>query len=188
VELAFVLIGLAFQAVGIYITIKGAQIVWRDVAKPEDRFLAPEIRWIRALQRRLKSLGYRLFRRTPPPQIIQVGGASATGSVGTATVSVGFQPIDTSLSIQEQIVEVDRRARFAMDSLYAQSQQLDKKFTDRILNLTEDHKKLETAVDTYTETERQHAVHGLRIEARGFILLTVGSLIQAVASIISALN
>lgn len=77
--------------------------------------------------------------------------------------------------LHEQIQETVRRAHTAMHAL-------EDRLEAKIVQSEKDRADSARALDIRAEHERRRAVNGLRTEAYGFILLTLGTLVQAFGS------
>jgi hypothetical protein len=167
-------VGIAVQLGGVALTIKGARQVWKDVANPDDRFLSPFIhagRWIVRTVRRLI--------RRPAPQVISVGGGAALGGAGSARAYVTPGPVPAGLSVEEQIALVHERLTENLQKVHQRMFQIQDSLQSELEQAKSAQVSAIAANDARAEEERKRAVHGLRIEAYGFILLTAGTLIQA---------
>jgi hypothetical protein len=180
-ERALLLAGVALQLWGVVLTIVGARTVWRDIKGPDDRFLAPFIRawvpvqrWIRRRWRRITGRGESL--------IVTAGVAAASGSAGRLSVSKSWGPLPSGASTDELIAELHRRVKASQDDLYRERDQLRTELIARIDAAVAEHQELGREIRERDEQERRRAVQGLRLEAYGFILLTLGTLVQAVGS------
>jgi hypothetical protein len=170
-------VGIAVQLGGVALTIKGARQVWKDVANPDDRFLAPFIHAGRWIARTLR----RLIRR-PAPQVIAVGGAAGLGLAGSARGYSTPGPVPDGLSVEEQIALINERLIDHLHKVHKTMFRIQDSLQGEIQQTKAAQVAVLAAVDDRTEQERKRAVNGLRIEAYGFILLTVGTLIQALGS------
>jgi hypothetical protein len=167
-------VGVAVQLGGVALTVKGAREVWSDVASPDDRFLAPFIHGGRWVVRKVRCL----FRR-PATQVIGAASADGIGLFGSARVYSNDGPLPDGLSVDERIALLDDRLRQAVTKVYTSMHEIQDTLQGEIEKAKAAQGEAIRAVDARAEEERQRVVNGVRIEAYGFILLTIGTLIQA---------
>jgi hypothetical protein len=77
------------------------------------------------------------------------------------------------------IAELDRRLRAAIDRINKAEFAIDDERTERQAAVERVTKELTESIATQAETNRQQNVRSLRIEAFGFLVLTIGAVIQA---------
>lgn len=177
-ELALLLVGIALQIGGVALTVVGARVVWRDVKRPEDRFFAPFIRagrWIsRQARRALRAIGVPMHH-----QAIIVDAIDTGSYVGTPRIVQSFAPLSAGLTTQQALAELDDRLRKVQALAYEQAESVETRVRQEVERLTEEQRQAKQTADETQERERRTAVQGLRLEAYGFILLTLGTFVQA---------
>ncbi|GAA5121742.1 hypothetical protein [Pseudonocardia adelaidensis] len=176
-EYALFFLGIVVQLGGVALTIKGARQVWTDVASPDDRFLAPFIHAGRWIVRSVR----RLIGRPAP----HVAGGSAAAGLALAASARGYGlpgSVPDGLSVEEQIALVNERLIEHLEKVHKTMFRIQDELEAEIQKTKAAHVAAIAAVDDRTEHERKRAVNGIRIEAYGFIFLTIGTLIQAFGS------
>lgn len=178
-ELVLVIIGTAVQLFGVAVTIKGAREVWRDVASPDDRFLAPFI----TLGRRIEATVRRWIGR-PRNNPVQMSGTMDNPAFeigGTGTLTWGeFPPERTA---DERIEALRGMLNQAILGAHEHVRRVESELDTKIAEVRREREALERKVDEGSDTEQKRAVRGLRTEAYGFILLTIGTLIQTAGTL-----
>lgn len=181
-ESFFLFWGIAFQLAGVIVTIFGARKVWKGLKSSDDRFLAPFIlagQWLwRQVRRFGRKLGIRFSVRDIRVGIVDV----VVSADGLLQVSKRFPPIPATATTQEAIHLLDERLREVQTQLQDQDWEIEQRVRAKIEKVTAEQKAMSKEAEDRNQEERKKAVVGLRLEAYGFILLTIGTLIQAYSS------
>lgn len=172
-ELILFMVGIVVQLGGVAVTIHGARQVWKDVRTPDDRFLEPFLRfgrWIKRWTRRALGL--------PNPVRLGSGGAAITVS-GHGRGYANWQALSDELSPQERIDLLDERFRATVDQVYKSMFAIQDSLEEKIEAIDSAQKIVAREADEAAKLEQRRVISGLRVEAYGFILLTLGTLVQA---------
>jgi hypothetical protein len=184
-ELIFVVVGLLMQLVGAYVTYRGFRIGWEETASPSDKFLAPVIHWIDRRGEQVTAFFRRLFPQRAHSQTIHASSIAETWAVGDDfRVSKSFAPLPEHAGDAELIAELDRRLRH----VYEEVNRVENKLLDDTRERKAESARLEGelrgSLATKEDRDRDRSIRGLRIEALGFGLLTLGALVQGVGSVV----
>lgn len=166
--------GISVQLFGVGLTSIGAWWVWQEVRSSSDRFLAPFIEaweWLAQSVRRLI--------RGPAPQVIHVNSISGTGTAGKAGMYTSPAKLPDGLSVDDRIALVHDQLRTNIGKIYKQMFQIDADLQEEIKQSRSEQKLALEAADARDEEERRRAVSAVRLEAYGFFLLTVETMLQA---------
>lgn len=180
-ELVLFFVGIALQLGGVVLTIIGARTVWRDIASPDDRFLAPFIRagqWIDSKWRRL----LRLLGLRGHTQVLIGQAAEISVIAGDLRVTRSFAQLRDDLTTQQALQTLDDRIREVQALAYDQAYEVEQRIKKAVEELAAEQVRAQQDAEAVAKRERRTAVQGLRLEAYGFAFLTAGTLVQAIGS------
>lgn len=177
VEPVLISTGIAFQLVGAYITYRGFRQGWNDTKSETDRFMAPAVHFFDRIGSTASRLVRRALRRSSS-NTIQVRGADAATSAERVLLKKGWPPIPEGTSDREAIDELTRRINAIQNDVDRHGSRQ----SDQQQSFDEFVKSWSQQVQREAEDERVRQLGGLRMEAFGFLILTVGGLIQGVGS------
>jgi hypothetical protein len=120
----------------------------------------------------------RLLRR-PAPQVISVGGIAAIGIAGSANAYTSPGALPEGLSVDDQVALVRQQLRENIDKIYKRMFQIQSDLHKEIEQAKSEQKLAVEAANALDEENRQRAVSAVRLEAYGFFLLALGTMIQA---------
>lgn len=183
VSLVLALLGLFLQLVGAVTAAFGVFLIWPQDAAGGERLLDPATRAVRRSWRRLTDPVLRWIGR-PRPRTVQIGGVTSVELAGSIRPSTRYPPLAADLAIRDAIAELDRRSQ----AIIAEVARVESRLLDQLEKQDRRHDDLSRAFDGYVgqqdEHARQRARRGVRFEAAGLALLTLGTVLQAVGQLI----
>jgi len=175
--------GLALQLAGATVTGWGASLIWHQAANGEG-LLDPATRATVRLWRLLTNPFLRWIGR-PRSQTIQLGGISSAVSSGSARLSKGYSPLDPDMALRDAVTELDRRIK----KLIAEIGRSENQLLDKMQDQDRRHDKLSQAFNQYMseqdENTKRRDRRGIRFEAAGLALVTIGAILQALGSLLA---
>lgn len=177
VEPVLVSIGIVFQLVGAYITYRGFRQGWDGTRSETDRFMAPVVNFFDRIGS-ATSRSFRKILRRPSATTIQVRGVRVATRAGRVKLTKGWPPISDDVSNRDAIDELNSRINAVQNDVDRHGARQ----SDQQQSFDEFVKGWGERVQREAEEERVRQLGGLRMEAFGFLILTVGSLIQGVGS------
>lgn len=179
-ELGFLAVGVGFQLWGALLAYRGFRIGWDDVAAETDRWAAPIIRHLD----KLDSWFRRITGRKPKTHSISVDMTSAFGISSAVTVRKTYHPPARDQDIRDVVDLLTGWINNALHDISELQRRLGEEEMNRETEVRDLDLRLTGSLEKQAEEQRQRSVRGIRIEAAGFILLTFGSLLQAVAAFV----
>lgn len=179
--LVWLVVGLVLQLVGAYLTLRGSHQAWAEVRRAEDKFLAPIV----AAGRKVRAPFVRMYHRIRPlPVRVAVVSAAMAGAGAFATGMARATPgrLPTDLSTEDAMKRLDDNMHRYIAQTDAALDALRLELRTKLDPAIAEHERLTRELAENDEAERRNVVRGLRIEVYGFILITVGALVQAVGS------
>lgn len=180
--IALVVLGLVLQLAGVAATARGATLIWRDIAAPGETLTSPAIAAIRHIVSRCMTKLIHLFR-TPRPKTIRAGASAVLSLSAKARGYKNFRELPADVVPADAIAELDDRTREMMERLG----QLSNKLADEVENRKTENsvigRNLRSEITEQAERERRRAVTGIRYEALGLLLLTLGSLLNFLGTV-----
>jgi hypothetical protein len=177
-------IGLLLQLAGAAATGWGAHLVWREVATAADRFFAPITCPVGRAWRRVRASVRRLICK-PPSRTAEARAATSMVATVSARVGRSYLPLAPELDTDAKIAELDGRTRDIAAVLARAESQL----TNELENQDRQRKKLTREFRDYKEVQAKHTtqreIRGIRWEATGLALVTLGSIVQALGSFLA---
>jgi len=174
-------VGIVIQLGGVVLTIAGARTVWKGIKAPDDRFLAPFLkagRWARRQARRLGSaLGIPGRARMIDVDIVDIATP-----VDSVTVTQAFAPLPGGLTTEQALRTLDERLREVQALAYSQAAGVEQRIRQAVEDVSAEQQRIAREGREGDEQDRRRAIVGVRLEAYGFILLTSGTLVQAIGS------
>jgi hypothetical protein len=184
VPLALTLGGFALQLVGVAVTGWGLRLGWRRAATDGDRLLDPVAESVRRWWGRLIDALSGLLRK-PRSQSAAVSGVASAAATASARVSRSYPPLAEDLSLDDRIVELDRRSR----AIAAEITRAEGHLLDRLEDQRRYHVDLSQSFHRYVDererTTRQRDLQGIRFQAVGLTLVTLGSIGQALGRLLT---
>jgi hypothetical protein len=124
-----------------------------------------------------------------PPRVAQVRAATDVAfAIDSARVSRGFAPLADDLSDADKIAELDRR----IQEITADTGRLASQLIERVEAQDRQQKDSSREFHGYAGEQavqdRERAVRELRVQALGLFLVTAGSCLQAVGSLLPSEN
>lgn len=179
-------IGTAAQLVGLLVVASGVRELRRSYAAERPGFEDRAIKAAGHVWAAVRRAGARVLRavlRRPPPTPRHVMLAGLSRGVGhsEAILEVGYGPLDSSLSFEEQVAQLDGRTREIRTA------------TTRLERLDRDHKKALLEVTNLlndTRTSMQIELHGeiRKLATEGLSRQTLGLLITAAGTVLAAFS
>ncbi|WP_308817758.1 hypothetical protein [Pseudonocardia alni] len=179
-ELGLLVFGVGFQLWGALLAYRGFRIGWDDVAAETDKWAAPIIRRLDELD----SWFRRITGRKPKSHSVSVDMAAAFSLASTVTVRKTYHPPARDQDIRDVVDLLTGWINDAMHDISELQRRLGDEEAKRETEVRDLDRRLTGSLERQAEEQRQRAVRGIRIEAAGFILLTFGSLLQAVAAFV----
>lgn len=176
--------GLIIQFAGIYITYRGYRQGWNHL-EPSDRFVGPMIRALDKLHWRVRTFVRKALRRPGRTVTVHAEMAGATGLAGSATVvAVHHLPkIDESLPLGDQLTLITERMNKTLSKI-GEIEGMLKSEVQRIESESKTRRDEVTEAERVKfEAERATQISTLRVEAFGFLVITVGAVLQGIGSI-----
>jgi hypothetical protein len=177
-ELGLVIAGTVMQLFGAAITIKGARQVWKGIKGPDDRFLAPITGALRKARSTTVAGAQRATGRQPPTQSIAPSGIPSGEKVGMPAAAQGFPPLPTNITTDAALRALDERLREVQSLVRSLTGDVDRRLTTAVDLALAKQERMKARAEEKAREEQRRAVRGLRTEAYGFLLLTLGTLIQ----------
>lgn len=180
-ELILFFVGVVFQLGGVALTIAGARTVWKGIKAPDDRFLAPFMKAGRLALRLARRLGIALGM-PGRAQVIKVDIVDIGTAVDRVTVTQAFAPLPGGLTTEQAVRTLDERLREVQALAYSQAAGVEQRIRQAVEDVAAEQQRIAREGREGSEQDRRRAVVGVRLEAYGFILLTIGTLVQAIGS------
>lgn len=176
--LALTLVGLLLQLAGAVVTGWGARLIWRQAATEGERLLDPAADITRRSWQRLTALILRWIGR-PRSRTVQVSGSASVAFGTSARVSKSYPPLAENLAIRDALAELDRRSQ----AITAEITRVESQLLNKLEDQGRHHGDLSQAFSRYVAKQDQHArqrdLRGIRFEAAGLALVTLGAIAQA---------
>lgn len=181
--LLLTLVGLGLQLAGAGVTAWGARLIWRQAATEGEHLLDPATTLTRRIWRRGTNSLLRWLGK-PRSQTIQLESISSAASFGSARLSVSYPPLGGDLALHEAVAELDRRTQ----ALSVEIGRTESRLLNTIEHHGQRHDDLSLTFDRYMSKQGEHArqrdLRGIRFEAAGLALVTLGAIVQALASLL----
>lgn len=178
------LIGFVLQLGGIAVNGWGLRLGWRHTATGGERPFDPVARAVQRWLRRLIDVFRRLVHR-PRSQSVAVAGVASAAATASARVSKKYQPLVTDLSLDDKVAELDQRSRGLAAEITRVESQLLGQLQEQRLDHVGLHQTFREYADERERTARQRDIQGIRFQAVGLALVTLGSIIQALGSLLA---
>jgi hypothetical protein len=145
--------------------------------------MGPVIALADRVHARIVSVVRRVLRRRKDVRVVS-GTMSATlgGLTGNVRASVVPGPISPETDTAAAIAELDRRLRTLIERVNKAEFALDDERTERQETVARIENTVTASIVERAEQTRQQNVRGLRVEAFGFIVLTLGAVIQGIGA------
>lgn len=183
-ELILVVVGFVIQLAGAVIAFHGLSVAVTE----ED----PAESLARPIRQRWRSGWWSLWVRfryligRPIPVNFTTGTAVETSTAGNAHLTVGLTPLSPDLAPEDAIAALDA----ALRKLHLEVQTLGHRLSDEVESrsnaIAAMSDQLERTVATAGDEQRRRTIRGLRREAWGFILITLGAILQGLGSVFGA--
>ncbi len=176
--LALTLVGLALQLAGAAVTGWGARLIWRQAATGGERLLDPAVDTASQSWQRLTDPVLRWIGR-PRSRSVQIGTATSIETAGSIRPMKSYRPLATDLSIPDAIAELDHRTQ----AIIAEVSRVNSQLLDGLDDQGRRYDDLSQVFDRYVAEQGEHARQrdrrGIRFEAAGLALVTIGAIAQA---------
>jgi hypothetical protein len=167
--------------VGLILQVVGALVALWGLVRTHDAYAEKTLRSIageraRTLADRTERTVRRWLRRPMKQTIVLTGIGSGVAVGGYATMTVTWGPLPTrTADALKRLDERTREMNKRIDSLDARLRDLTNEQQETLKRLRED---LEQAAREANQLIRHAAIEGLRTEAIGLLLVTVGAMLQ----------
>jgi hypothetical protein len=136
--------------------------------------------WQRAINILLRWMG------RPSSRTVQGSGvASATAATSAGLLSKGYSPLPADLPLNEMVAELDQRTQ----ALRADIDRSESQLLDKMKDQARRHDELSQAFGQYMSEQDENAKRrdrrGIRFEAAGLALVTIGAILQAFGSLLA---
>lgn len=100
-------------------------------------------------------------------------------------MSKKYQPLVADLSLDDKVAELDQRSRGLAAEITRVESQLLGQLQEQRLDHVGLHQTFREYADERERTARQRDIQGIRFQAVGLALVTLGSIIQALGSLLA---
>jgi hypothetical protein len=177
-------IGLLLQLIGAAATGWGAHLVWREVATAADRFFAPLTGAVGGAWWHVSASVLRLIGK-PPSRTAEVGGTTRAVATVSAHVSRSYSPLAPELGTDGKIAELDRRTQDIAAVVARFESQLINKLKNQYRQQNEMAREFRDYKEEQAKHTKQREIRGIRWEASGLGLVTLGTIVQSLGSFLA---
>jgi len=179
--------GTVLQVAGLGISFEGIRRAWRDWPRVAG-FFEPVIVWTKA--RWSAAWGFvrtalnRLLRRQPSVSVTVHGAAAeAFAFAQVGTVDKSYDPLPEGMAVESAIATLDERTRSLLRT-FSDLENAHRKHKDVTeISLRYLRERMESHVTRLEEQDRRVAVGGLRLQAFGLFLVTVGVVVVEIGTL-----
>jgi hypothetical protein len=180
-------IGVALEASGLALAVIGFRETWRDFAKDDERFFEPVHQWTG----RIRAAGAAVAAGLSGRRDVEAHAGIATGSVragGTVSARVMPGTLTPATDLETFAAAVEQQVRAIYTRLDAIQNQVAAEAEARPRADAELAERLAAEVARMEGMSQRIAVGGLRQQFVGWLLISCGFVLQAVATFVQASN